>query len=113
MFALVEAAVFGFLQLAPTAMAAADPIAVFVSIPPQAYLVERIGGDRVHCSVLLPPGANPHTYDIRPTQIVELARARLYVRIGIAFETASWDRVRDANLTMRVIQGCEHSSGHA
>ncbi|MEC4896122.1 MAG: zinc ABC transporter substrate-binding protein [Oscillatoria sp. PMC 1051.18] len=35
---------------------------VMVSIPPQKYFVERIGGDRVNVSILLPPGASPATY---------------------------------------------------
>ena len=74
------------------APAAADKpavkLAVFVSILPQAYFVERIGGDNVDVDVLVLPGENPATYNPSPKQMAKLARARLYFRIGVPFETA-------------------------
>jgi zinc transport system substrate-binding protein len=65
------------------------PIPVVVSIPPLAWLVDRLGGDRVETRVLLPPGASPVTYEPTPRQVVELDRARLVVAVGdpdFAFE---------------------------
>jgi len=58
------------------------PIVVGVSVPPQAYLVERIGGDRVEVHVLVPPGAAPTTYEPTPQQLVALSRSILYVEVG-------------------------------
>jgi len=58
------------------------PIPVAVSLPPQAWLVERLGGERVTVSVLLPPGTSPATYELSPQQVVALDRARLFVAVG-------------------------------
>ncbi|MCK4658471.1 MAG: zinc ABC transporter substrate-binding protein, partial [Phycisphaerae bacterium] len=62
------------------------PIRVFVSIPPQKHFVQRVGGERVQVSVLLPPGQSPATYELAPKQMVELAAAQTYFRIGVPFE---------------------------
>ena len=62
------------------------PIPVFVSIQPQAYFVERIGGRRVSVDVLVLPGKNPATYAPAPGQMTKLSKARLFFRIGVLFE---------------------------
>ncbi|MDD5475539.1 MAG: zinc ABC transporter substrate-binding protein [Syntrophales bacterium] len=69
-----------------SAFARAEKMEVFVSILPQAYFVERIGGDRVNVSVLVGPGQSPHTYEPTPRQMADLGRARLFFRIGSPFE---------------------------
>jgi zinc transport system substrate-binding protein len=58
------------------------PIEVAVSVPPQAYFVERIGGDHVRVQVMIPDGAIPETYSPTPRQRAALERARAYVLVG-------------------------------
>jgi len=72
---------------------AAGAIRVFVSIPPQKYFVERVGGEYVTVSVLLRPGQSPHTYDPTPKQMVELSSAQVYFRIGVPFEKQVVDKI--------------------
>ena len=60
---------------------------VFVSVPPQAYLIERIGGEHVNIHVLVQPGQNPHTLEVTPKQMMQLSAARLYFKGGMPFET--------------------------
>ena len=62
------------------------PIPVFVSILPQAYFVERIGGEVVEVNVLVGPGQSPATYEPTPQQIARLSDAKLYFTIGVPFE---------------------------
>lgn len=59
---------------------------VFVSIPPQAFFVERIGGERVEVEVLLAPGQSPATYEVTPQQMARLSKADLFFSIGVPFE---------------------------
>ena len=58
----------------------------FVSILPQAYFVQRVGGDYVTVSVLVGPGQSPATYDPTPKQIAALSDADVYFTIGVPFE---------------------------
>ena len=48
------------------------PLRVLVSIPPQAYFVERVGGARVAVEVLAGPGQSPHAYEPTARQIASL-----------------------------------------
>lgn len=64
----------------------ADRIAVAVSIDPLADLARRVGGDRIEVLTLIPPGASPHTYELKPSQVARVARARLLVLNGVGFE---------------------------
>jgi zinc transport system substrate-binding protein len=65
---------------------AADAMPVVVSILPQKYFVERLGGDLVEVEVLVGPGQSPVTYEPTPRQLEAVARARLFVRMGVPFE---------------------------
>lgn len=107
--------------------AAHDPldggrIAVAVSVPPQAYFVEKIGGHRVRVEVMIPPGYSHEDYSPSPRQIVALSHARLYIKVGHpAFELEthfidpflagkSGVRVVDMSRGMELIRG-EASEG--
>jgi zinc transport system substrate-binding protein len=61
-------------------------IKVSVSILPQAYFVERIGGQYVETYVLVGPGQSPHSYEPTPKQLAQLAKSQIYFRVGTPFE---------------------------
>ncbi|HDJ05106.1 MAG TPA: zinc ABC transporter substrate-binding protein [Candidatus Bathyarchaeota archaeon] len=55
---------------------------VVVTIPPQAEFVEKVGGEHLQVMVLVPPGANPHTYEPTARQMIEVAKAKIYFQVG-------------------------------
>ncbi len=59
---------------------------VVTSIVPLTFFVERIGGDRVEVSAMVPPGGNPHSYEPTPGQMMALADASLFVKAGSGVE---------------------------
>jgi zinc transport system substrate-binding protein len=83
---------------------AADPLPVFVSIPPQKYFVEKIGGNLVNVSIMVTPGSNPHNYEPKPIQMTALSKAKIYFAIGITFEDAWLSRFADINPKMRIVR---------
>ena len=56
------------------------------SIAPLADFVHQVGKDRVDVITLVPPGASPHTYELTPSQVVQVAAARLLVLNGAGLE---------------------------
>ena len=82
---------------------AADRIAVAVSVLPQKYIVEAIGGERIAVSVMVPPGASPEVYEPKPSQLRALAANRLYFSIGVPFETAWLPRFSGVSPTLRIV----------
>lgn len=100
---------------------------VGVSILPQAYLVERVGGEHVRVHVLVNAGQSPHTFEPSPKQLVALAEARVYFQIGVDFERATVPRLERMfpnlelvdlrqGITLRMMEGpgCDHGheAGH-
>lgn len=81
---------------------ATDKINVATTIAPLAEFIRAVGGDRVAVTVVVPPGAEPHTFEPTPSLMVDLARADLYVMNGAGLEF--WiDRLLQANKDMTVI----------
>jgi zinc transport system substrate-binding protein len=86
-----------------SACAFPDRLKVFVSILPEAYLVERVGGEYVEVGVLVGPGQNFHVFEPAPKQLAELSEARLYFRLGLAFETRLLEKIHGAQDTLKVV----------
>ncbi len=81
----------------------AEKSVILVSILPQKTFVEKIGGSDFQVSVLIPHGANPTTYSLLPTQMTEIASARLWLTMGyVGFERSWGERIREANPRMEV-----------
>ncbi len=74
-----------------------DTLRITVSILPQKYFVERIGGQHVTVGVMVQPGASPATYEPKPEQLRALSDADAYVSIGVPFEKAWLERIASAN----------------
>lgn len=81
----------------------AGPLNVTVSILPQKYFVERIGGERVNVNVMVEPGDNPATYEPTSEQLKALSGSAAYVSYGAPFEKAWMDRIAAANPEMLIV----------
>lgn len=80
----------------------AEPIPIFVSILPQKYFVERIGGDNVKVEVMVKPGESPATFNPNPKKMSLLSQAKLYFSIGVPFETIWIDRIRSIQPNLQI-----------
>jgi len=76
---------------------------VSTSILPQKYFLEKLGFGLIDVSVLVPPGTSPHTYEPRPSQMAQLARAQVYFATGIEFEDAWLSRLTSDNPGLLVV----------
>ncbi|MBT8329418.1 MAG: zinc ABC transporter substrate-binding protein, partial [Desulfofustis sp.] len=76
---------------------------VFVSILPQKFFVQQISGELVDVEVMVPPGASPHTYEPKPSQMRKMAKASVFFTIGIALEEAWLERITKINPDMSVV----------
>ena len=80
----------------------AEKFSVFVSILPQKFFAEQIGGDRVNISVLVEKGRDPHTFEPLPGQMTALARTKGYFSIGLPFEETLLPRISKLNPSMKI-----------
>ena len=80
------------------------PLKVFVSIVPQKYFVEKIGGDLVEINLMVQPGASPTTYEPKPRQMVSLAGTDIYFAIGVPFEATWLGKIATTNPDLLVVR---------
>ena len=86
-----------------SAVRANDKLRIIVSIIPQKYFVEKIGGDLVDVSAMVLPGASPATYGPKPQQMVGLTKARIYFAVGVPFEKVWLKKFVNVNPAMTVV----------
>jgi zinc transport system substrate-binding protein len=67
-------------------VSADETIPVVASIFPVTDLVRNVGGELVSVTTLLPPGASPHTFDPKPSQVRNVSEARVVFEIGAGLE---------------------------
>ena len=82
---------------------AQTPMPVAVSIIPQKYFVDRIGGHLVNVEVMVPPGATPEQYEPKPKQMTAVSNSKIYFACGVPFETIWLPRIEAANPKMLVV----------
>jgi len=85
------------LLLTPLSGHTDDKLHVFVSVLPQKFLVEQVGGTHVDAEALVTPGHSPATYNPTPRQIQRFASANVLFRTGVPFEDAWLSRLQSAN----------------
>lgn len=81
----------------------AAPIPVVVSVAPQKYFVEQIAGPLASVTVLASPGADPHSYEPKPSQMAAVAKARIYFAQGVEFEKVWLKKLSSANPGLLII----------
>ena len=83
---------------------------VAVSILPLKYFVQKIAGDKAAVAVMVPPGANPHSYEPKPKELKGLSGTALYVKAGtpVEFEISWMGKILSINPKMAV---CDSSKG--
>lgn len=80
-----------------------EKIPVFVSIPPQKYFVEAIGGPHVDISVMVSPGQAPEIFEPGPSQMKQLAAAKVYFAVGVPFESVWLEKFSAINPDMAIV----------
>jgi ABC-type Zn uptake system ZnuABC Zn-binding protein ZnuA len=69
-------------------LAADEPLKVVTTLPELADIVQRIGGDRVAVQALCRGTENTHRVVTKPSHLAAMARADVFVQIGLSLEMA-------------------------
>ncbi|MFP5221470.1 MAG: metal ABC transporter solute-binding protein, Zn/Mn family [Acidobacteriota bacterium] len=87
--------------------ALAGPLPVMVSVAPQKYVLEKLAGPLVEVSVMVAPGADAHTFEPKPSQMGQAAKAKLYFAQGVEFEHTWLPKLAKTNPGMTVVNTLE------
>ncbi len=59
---------------------------VIASIHPVADMIREVGGKHVDVITVVPPGANPHTFELKPSIVKTFGTAKVFFIIGAGLE---------------------------
>ena len=83
-----------FLFIAAFTILNASKQELTVSISPQKYFVQKIVKDKFDINVMVKPGASPHTYEPKSSQMKSLSNSMIYFYTGVSFENAWLDKFK-------------------
>lgn len=80
-----------------------EQVNVTVSIVPEKYFVERVGGEYVTVNIMVGPGESPHTYEPKAEQMTALSESALYFSIGVEFDNVWMEKIAATNPDMQIV----------
>lgn len=81
---------------------------IVVSIPPQLYLVESIGGEYVDAESVMSSDANPESFEPTVAAMLSIADADAYIPVGVLdFEKPLINKLRSNSPGLEIINGSE------
>ncbi len=78
-------------------------INTIVSIVPEKSFLREIGGDKVDITIMVQPGASPHTYEPKASQMKSISKADIYFSIGVEFEKVWLKKFYNQNRKMKIV----------
>jgi zinc transport system substrate-binding protein len=85
-FSLIVAISLAFLSPPAIFGQPPDRLKVMASLFPLQEFAKAVGGDKVQVALLLPPGAEAHTWEPKPSDVVKITRADIFIYIGPSME---------------------------
>jgi len=110
MFSLMLIAVFVWTscQKKEHPVAKAQKIRVITTLFPLYDFVKHIGQDRVDALLLLPPGVEPHSFEPKPDDIVQINKADLFVYTGKYMEPWAGDILKGVDNKDLIVVDSSH-----
>ncbi|MBT8131743.1 MAG: zinc ABC transporter substrate-binding protein [Gammaproteobacteria bacterium] len=82
---------------------AAEKPGVVVSIPPQAFIIDKLVGGLVEVRTMVPAGRSPEGYQPLPQQLAGIKNSSHYFAIGLPFEQVWLPRLVQAHKSIEVV----------
>jgi zinc transport system substrate-binding protein len=115
---LVASGVYAFLLREPVQKKSGEKISVVTTLFPLYDFARAVGGDQVDVTLLLPPGVEAHAFEPKPSDIVKIDQADIFVYTGKMMEPWAEDiaasaaakgvRIVDASRGIELIPGVFH-----
>jgi len=83
-------------------------VGVSASIPPLAWIAERVGGEHVEVWAVLEAGQDPHSFEAKPSQVRRFQDAEVFFTVGMPFERFLSDKVKGAFPSIRIVDTSEN-----
>ncbi|HEC1736242.1 TPA: zinc ABC transporter substrate-binding protein [Campylobacter coli] len=95
---------------------------ISVSIPPQAFFVEKIAKDSVEINILIPPNSDEHTMEFKPQALKKLEQSKIYFLADLELEKILGEKFKSVLKNVKIVNinegihllegGHEHEHDH-
>jgi ABC-type Zn uptake system ZnuABC Zn-binding protein ZnuA len=86
---------------------AADKLQVVATLPDLKSIAEAVGGDRVECFAIATGFQNPHFVDPKPSYILRLSKADMFITVGLDLEGGWVPPLLNSARNARIMAGGE------
>ncbi|TDJ81838.1 metal ABC transporter solute-binding protein, Zn/Mn family [Campylobacter volucris] len=76
---------------------------VSVSIPPQAFFVEKIAKDSVEINILISPNSNEHNVEFKPAVIKNLEKSKIYFLANLELEKILESKFKNTLKNVKIV----------
>ncbi|AJC91620.1 metal ion ABC transporter, periplasmic metal-binding protein [Campylobacter subantarcticus LMG 24377] len=76
---------------------------ISVSIPPQAFFVEKIAKDSVEINILISPNSNEHNVEFKPTVIKNLEKSKIYFLADLELEEILESKFKNTLKNVKIV----------
>lgn len=76
---------------------------VSVSIPPQAFFVEKIAKDSVKINILISPNSNEHNVEFKPAVIKNLEKSKIYFLANLELEKILESKFKNTLKNVKIV----------
>ena len=86
---------------------ASDRLVIVATLFPQYDFTRAIAGEYADVTLLLPPGVESHSYDLRPSDMITIRESDLFIYTGPYMETWAETLIEDLDASVRVVNCSE------
>lgn len=76
---------------------------ISVSIPPQAFFVEKIAKDSVEINILIPPNSDEHTMEFKPRALKKLEQSKIYFLADLELEKILGEKFKSVLKNVKIV----------
>ncbi len=76
---------------------------ISVSIPPQAFFVEKIAKDSVEINILIPPNSDEHTMEFKPQALKKLEQSKIYFLADLELEKILGEKFKSILKNVKIV----------
>ncbi len=93
-----------FVAYVPTAKAQ-KKVSIVTTLPDLAYIASYVGGDRVETFAIATGYQDPHFVDPKPSYIVKLSRADMFINVGLDLESGWVPPLLNSARNAKILKG--------
>lgn len=101
--AIIGLGIFAVLNIVQKSKTDSKKITVITTLFPMYDFAKNIGQDKIEVKLLLPPGVEAHAYEPKPSDIIKINKADIFIYTGEFMEPWAHDIIEGINKNVKIV----------